>query len=123
MRTLTAHFVTMRKGWCVATPDQDIVDLLGEALGVPQEPDAPVRTSGEVLAERDAHRWRIERDIARDEGCTGLRIVKPRRPRAAQAVLECIETPGEAVMSGQCRHRWTGASFEDRRSSGGRSPR
>jgi hypothetical protein len=54
-------------GGSVATPDQDIVDLLGEALGVPQEPDAPVRTSGEILEERDAHRWRIERDIARDE--------------------------------------------------------
>jgi Family of unknown function (DUF6335) len=54
-------------GGSVATPDQDIVDSLGEALGVPQEPDAPVRTSGEILEERDAHRWRIERDIARDE--------------------------------------------------------
>jgi hypothetical protein len=65
---LTAHSVGEEAvGGSVATPDQDIVDSLGEALGVPQEPDAPVRTSGEILEERDAHRWRIERDIARDE--------------------------------------------------------
>ena len=65
---LTAHSVGEEAvGGSVATPDHDIVDSLGEALGVPQEPDAPVRTSGEILEERDAHRWRIERDIARDE--------------------------------------------------------
>jgi hypothetical protein len=65
---LTAHSVGEEAvGGSVATPDQDIVDSLGEALGVPQEPDAPVRTSGEILEERDADRWRIERDIARDE--------------------------------------------------------
>ena len=65
---LTAHSVGEEAvGGSVATPDQDIVDSLGEALGVPQEPDAPVRTSGEILEERDAHRWRIERDMARDE--------------------------------------------------------
>ena len=65
---LTAHSVGEEAvGGSVATPDQDIVDSLGEALGVPQEPDAPVRTSSEILEERDAHRWRIERDIARDE--------------------------------------------------------
>jgi Family of unknown function (DUF6335) len=69
---LTAHSVGEEAvGGSVATPDQDIVDSLGEVLGVPQEPDAPVRTSGEILEQRDAHRWRIERDIARDEerGC------------------------------------------------------
>jgi hypothetical protein len=65
---LTAHSVGEEGvGGSVATPDQDIVDSLGEALGVPQEPDAPVRTSAEILEERDAHRWRIELDIARDE--------------------------------------------------------
>jgi hypothetical protein len=54
-------------GGSVATPDQDIVDEIGEALGVPQEADAEVRTSVEILEERDAERWRIEREIARDE--------------------------------------------------------
>jgi hypothetical protein len=54
-------------GGSVATPDQDVVDALGEALGVPQELDAPVQASSEILAERDAQRWRIEREVARDE--------------------------------------------------------
>ena len=65
---MTAHSVGEEAvGGSVATPDQDIVDALGEALGVPQELDAPVRTSAEILDERDAHRWRIEEDVARDE--------------------------------------------------------
>jgi hypothetical protein len=65
---LTAHSVGEEAvGGSVATPDQDIVDELGEALGVPQEPDAEVRTSTEILAERDAVRWRIEREVAREE--------------------------------------------------------
>jgi Family of unknown function (DUF6335) len=42
----------------VATPDQDTVDDLGKALGVPQAPDEPVRTSQEILEKRDAHRGR-----------------------------------------------------------------
>jgi hypothetical protein len=43
------------------------VDELGEALGVPQEPDAEVVTAGEILEDRDRHRWRIEREIALEE--------------------------------------------------------
>jgi hypothetical protein len=49
-------------GGSVATPDQDVVDELGEALGVPQAPDAEVRTSEEILRERDRHRWTLERE-------------------------------------------------------------
>jgi hypothetical protein len=65
---LTSHSVGEEAvGGSVATPDQDIVDALGEALGVPQEPDAEVRTSSEILTERDADRWRTERDVAEDE--------------------------------------------------------
>lgn len=64
----TAHTVGEEAvGGSVATPDQDVVDELGEALGVPQEPDAEVRTSGEILRERDAHRWRLEREAAREK--------------------------------------------------------
>jgi Family of unknown function (DUF6335) len=44
-------------GGGTATPDQDIVDEIGRALGVEQEPDAEVRTSREILGERDRHRW------------------------------------------------------------------
>jgi hypothetical protein len=54
-------------GGSTATPDQDVVDELGEALGVPQAPDAEVRTAAEILAERDRHRWQLEREAARPE--------------------------------------------------------
>lgn len=53
-------------GGSVATPDQDVVDEIGEALGVAQEPDAEVHTSEEILRERDRERWRLEREAADD---------------------------------------------------------
>jgi hypothetical protein len=53
-------------GGSTLTPDQDVVDELGAALGVPQDADAEVRTAGEILEERDRHRWRTEREIALD---------------------------------------------------------
>lgn len=49
-------------GGSVATPDQDIVDELGRALGVEQEPDAEVTTSEEILRRRARLRWHLERD-------------------------------------------------------------
>lgn len=51
-------------GGSVATPDQDIVDEIGHALGVEQAPDAEVRTSEEILRDRDHLRWHLERDAA-----------------------------------------------------------
>jgi uncharacterized protein DUF6335 len=54
-------------GGSTATPDQDVVDELGEALGVGQAPDADFRTTGEILAERDRHRWRLEREAASED--------------------------------------------------------
>lgn len=47
-------------GGSVATPDQDTVDRLGEALGVPRAPDDEVRTSREILEGRDRYRWEEE---------------------------------------------------------------
>jgi uncharacterized protein DUF6335 len=47
-------------GGSVATPDQDRVDDIGLALGVPQAPDAEVRTSAEILEGRDRNRWEQE---------------------------------------------------------------
>ena len=47
-------------GGTVATPDQSVVDDLGSALGVPRSPDDEVRTSGEILDERDRNRWEQE---------------------------------------------------------------
>jgi hypothetical protein len=47
-------------GGSVATPDQDNVDEIGEALGVPRAPDDEVRTSDEILEGRDRNRWEQE---------------------------------------------------------------
>ena len=53
-------------GGSVATPDQDVVDEIGEALGVPQAPDAEVRMSEEILRDRDRHYWDLERKAGGD---------------------------------------------------------
>ena len=47
-------------GGSVSTPDQNRVDEIGEALGVPRGQDEEVRTSAEILDERDRHRWDME---------------------------------------------------------------
>ena len=47
-------------GGTVATPDQNVVDELGGALGVPRSPEEEVRTSEEILEGRDRHRWEQE---------------------------------------------------------------
>jgi hypothetical protein len=61
-------------GGSVPTPDQDIVDELGRALGIEQDADAPVRTSEEILRERDRFRWHLERNAAdAEEGRTRAR--------------------------------------------------
>jgi hypothetical protein len=49
-------------GGSVATPDQDVVDEIGRALGVEQDPEAEVTTSDEILRRRDRFRWHLERD-------------------------------------------------------------
>lgn len=51
-------------GGSVSTPDQDVVDEIGRALGVEQAADAPVRVSDEILRARDRLRWHLERDAA-----------------------------------------------------------
>jgi len=51
-------------GGSVATPDQDVVDEIGHALGVEQAPAAPVVTSDEILRARDRHYWHLERRAA-----------------------------------------------------------
>jgi len=47
-------------GGTVATPDQNVVDDLGDALGVPRSPEEEFRTSQEILEGRDKHRWEQE---------------------------------------------------------------
>jgi hypothetical protein len=64
-------------GGSVATPDQDVVDEIGRALGVPQDADAELRTSEETLRARDRFRWHLEREAAdQEEG-----RARPRRSR------------------------------------------
>lgn len=43
-------------GGSVAVPDNDRVDAFAGALGVERSPDAPLRTSGEILDRRDRRR-------------------------------------------------------------------
>jgi Family of unknown function (DUF6335) len=47
-------------GGTVATPDQDVVDDLGKAFGVPRAPDEPFRPSAETLDARDRARGEQE---------------------------------------------------------------
>ena len=64
-------------GGSVATPDQDVVDEIGRALGVEQGADAPVTTSEEILRRRDRFRWHLERDAAdADEGRARRRVTR-----------------------------------------------
>lgn len=51
-------------GGSVSTPDQDVVDQIGHALGVEQAPQAPVRSTEEILEDRDRRYWDLERRAA-----------------------------------------------------------
>ena len=53
-------------GGSVATPDQDRVDDLGRALGVPRAPDEEIRSSTEILEGRDRNRWDQEQPSGGD---------------------------------------------------------
>jgi hypothetical protein len=52
-------------GGTVSTPDQDIVDDLGEAAGVTYDDDEELRT-GDIIEERDANRWELDPRSAQD---------------------------------------------------------
>ncbi|MGH7277736.1 MAG: DUF6335 family protein [Candidatus Rokuibacteriota bacterium] len=54
-------------GGTVATPDQDIVDEIGDAWGVPRAPDEEVRTSSEILEGRDRYRAEQEETTEDDD--------------------------------------------------------
>lgn len=53
-------------GGSVPTPDQDRVDDLGRALGVPRAPDEEIRASTEILEGRDRNRWEQEQSSGGD---------------------------------------------------------
>jgi hypothetical protein len=46
-------------GGSAPTPDQDIVDELGEAVGLTYEDNEPLHTT-ETVEERDRHRWELD---------------------------------------------------------------
>ena len=46
-------------GGSAPTPDQDVVDELGEAVGLTYEDNEPLRT-GEKVEERDRKRWELD---------------------------------------------------------------
>ncbi|HUP37533.1 MAG TPA: DUF6335 family protein [Candidatus Limnocylindria bacterium] len=48
-------------GGSAPTPDQDVVDEIGHALGVEQPSTAPLRTSEEILKDRDRRYWELDR--------------------------------------------------------------
>jgi uncharacterized protein DUF6335 len=52
-------------GGTVATPDQDVVDEITDAVGVPRAPDDEFRPSSEILDARDLYRWE-ETDVEGD---------------------------------------------------------
>lgn len=54
-------------GGSVATPDQDVVDEIGRALGVEAGSTAPVVPAEDVLRDRDQRRWELERRATRRE--------------------------------------------------------
>ena len=46
-------------GGDMPTPDQDVVDEIGKALGVTYEDNEELK-GGDKLAERDRHRWELD---------------------------------------------------------------
>lgn len=52
-------------GGSVATPDQDIVDEIGRAIGLTYEEGEPLRV-GRKETERDEHRWELDPASAED---------------------------------------------------------
>jgi len=52
-------------GGSVPTPDQDVVDEIGKAIGVVYQDTEPLRL-GEKEQERDEHRWELDPASAED---------------------------------------------------------
>lgn len=53
-------------GGMAPTPDQDMVEEIGEAYGITYEDDEPLHT-GDKLAERDDHRWELNPESVEEE--------------------------------------------------------
>ncbi len=59
-------------GGTTPTPDQDVVEELGEAMGITYEDDEPLHTE-EKLRERDRNRWELNPESSREEAEAGYR--------------------------------------------------
>ena len=55
-------------GGHAATPDQDEVDEIGRAYGMEIPDNQELHTHDELLGERDAHRWELDRRSAEEHG-------------------------------------------------------
>jgi hypothetical protein len=53
-------------GGSVSTPDQDVVDEIGRAVGLEFQDNEELRSPAEVLEKRDRHRWELDRRSADD---------------------------------------------------------
>lgn len=54
-------------GGTVATPDQDNVDEIGEAVGLEYQDNQELRGPAEILDKRDRDRWELNRSSADDD--------------------------------------------------------
>jgi len=80
------------------TPDQDVVDELGEAVGITYEDAEPLRF-GDKLADRDAHRWELnpassEEYQDRLRELTSREPVTPKPPKTKQSKQAKRTEPG-----------------------------
>ncbi len=53
-------------GGSVATPEQNLIDEIGQAVGLEFQDDEELRSPAEVLEKRDHHRWELDRRSADD---------------------------------------------------------
>ncbi len=88
-------------GGSTPTPDQDVVEELGKAVGITYEDAEPLRF-GDKLADRDAHRWELnpassEEYQERVQELTSSKPVTPEHPvttRPTQAAKTAPGAPG-----------------------------
>jgi len=66
------------------TPDQDIVDEIGEALGVTYQEGEPLHTT-EKIERRDAERWELNPASSEDFVKRNREIEKPNPPKKARS--------------------------------------
>ena len=66
-------------GGSVSTPDQDIVDEIGKAIGITYEEGEPLRV-GRKEEERDEHRWELDPASSEDFGSRSAEATRNAEP-------------------------------------------